>query len=81
MRHAAPALAFGSWGWIWDAMVVRSIKWRDKPEDEGWFSWHTRSLRDAQQWVIGQLCCPFDEWLLRKGATKREETLQRHEIR
>lgn len=82
MRHVPTILAFASWGWT-SALpnsMVRSIMGRGKPaEEDGWLSWRTRSLREARRWVIGQVGCTFDEWLLRAGMAKWEEWLRRHE--
>lgn len=89
MRHVATVLTFGSCGWIWDTTtasrvdgsahkMVWSTMGRSKPEydeEEGWVSWHTRTLWEA----LGKLGCTFAQWLLREGATKWEEWLQRHE--
>lgn len=87
MCNVVPIPGFGSSGWAWDPTtisridgivhrIVRSIMGCGKTEEEGWLSWHTRTLREARQWVIGLLGCTCAEWLLRNGATKWEERLQ-----
>lgn len=90
MRHVAPILAFGSWGWIWGSTTMsridsavhemaRSIMGRGRPEEEWWLSWHTRTLWDARHWVVGRLGRTFTKCLLKHGATEWDEWLQWHE--
>lgn len=55
MRHVPLVRAFGRWGWIWGSAaisridpivrtMVRANIGRCRPEDEGWLSWHTRTI-------------------------------------
>lgn len=89
LQRASPQTR-ARWGWLLDTTttsricgtihtLVRSIMGRGGPEEEGWLSWHTRTLRDARHLVVGRLGCTIAESLLRKGATKWEEWLQGHE--
>lgn len=58
LRHASPALSFGSWRWLWDDTtesreeatvdrMIRNAVGLRRPEDDGWLSPPARTLRDA----------------------------------
>lgn len=90
LRHASPALSFGSLSWFWndtttsgvDATVNRmACKATDLRElEEGWLSWNIRALRDARSWVHSKLGCTCSEWLLGQCVKKWESWFARHEL-
>lgn len=67
LRLVSPALAFGSLGCLWSAMVKRRVgatvnrmirnamglRKLDE-EEEAWLSWRTRTFMDAWSWIINE---------------------------
>lgn len=62
-----------------DRMTRNAVGLR-KLEEEGWLSWHSQAVRDAQPWVVSKLGCTYSDWFLRQTDKKWEPGLARHEL-
>lgn len=49
-------------------------------EDECWWSWDARTLRDPQKWIATKLGCTYSDWFLRQSSKKWGSWLARHEL-